>query len=291
MEILRFDRLPVPDMTRWRRESGEKPSRHWEKVSDDAQGAASLTLLVMPYRPYLPTAEGVEISSFYVASNMLHGMCRRDGLDIPVKPLIAGFGIGAYGRSGLVSIPGVGTRFAAAVLKSDMQPDDRWVWNDARPLAAECEDCKICISQCPAGALAGNGRVDVDRCIRAQAQYQTPRMPDASRDMIGASAWGCELCQDICPRNSGIEPEKMPEELEKALELRKLLTGDVKALGEWIGSNYARPARMQARGCLVAANMGRRDLEPEIRALLKSPVEAVRDCAQWALNKLQNGGK
>jgi hypothetical protein len=47
---------------------------------------------------------------------------------------------------------------------------------------------------------------------------------------------------------------------------------------------------MQARGCLVAANMGRHDLIPEIQALLKSPVEAVRDCAQWSLNKLQNGG-
>jgi len=78
--------------------------------------------------------------------------------------------------------------------------------------------------------------------------------------------------------------------MESALELKKLLTGDVKALGKWIGSNYARPARMQARGCLVAANMGRHDLIPEITALLKSPVEPVRDCAGWALKKLQNGG-
>lgn len=286
MEILRFENIPVPDMARWRAESGEKPSKHWEKVADDPRGARSLTILVQPYLPYLPTNEGVELSAFYVASNELHALAVKEALDMPVKPLLAGYGIGAYGRSGLVSITGAGTRFAAAVLKSDAEPDDRWVWNDERPLAEECDACSLCVKNCPGSALTGSGRLDVDRCIRAQAQYQTPRMPDESRTHIGASAWGCELCQDMCPRNSGIDPVKMPAELEEALELRKLLTGDVKTLGKWIGSNYARPARMQARGCLVAANMGRSDLQAEIHALLRSPVEPVRDCAEWALRKL-----
>lgn len=290
MEILRFEGLPVPDMGRWKRESGEKPSRHWEKVCAEAKGVRSLTLLVMPYSTYRPTAEGVEISAFYVASNMLHEKAGHDGLDMPVKPLISGYGIGAYGRSGLIAIPGIGTRFAAAVLKSDAEPDGKWFWDDNRPLDGMCAGCRKCVESCPANALAGNGRLEVDKCLRAQAQYQTPRMPDESRELIGASAWGCEICQQVCPRNSGLTQERMPEELESALELKKLLTGDVKALGKWIGSNYARPARMQARGCLVAANMGRHDLIPEIEALLKSPVEPVRDCAGWALKKLQNGG-
>lgn len=290
MEILRFENIPVPDMARWRIESGEKPSRHWEKVNDDGQGARSVTILVQPYAPYAPTQEGVEISAFYVASNALHSLAGNDALALPVKPIIAGYGIGAYGRSGLVSIPGIGTRFAAAILKSDAEPDAKWEWREDRPLAEECADCDACVRKCPGGALIGNGRLDVDRCIRAQAQFQTPRMPDESRHYVGASAWGCELCQDICPRNAGIMPVSMPGELEAALELRKLLTGDVKELGKWIGSNYARPARMQARGCLVAANMGRRELLPEIRKLLASNVEAVRDCADWAINKLENGG-
>ena len=291
MDILRYDGLPVPDMDRWRRESGERPSRHWEKVCAKAEDVRSLTILIKPYSPYLPTAEGVELSAFYVASNALHTAAGKMALDMPVKPLLAGYGIGAYGRSGLVSIPGIGTRFAAAVLKSDEPPDSKWTWDEMRPLSQECENCCICVEGCPAGALRGNGRLDIDKCLRAQAQYQEPRMPDESRDMIGASAWGCEICQEICPRNSGIAAVRMPDELENALELRRLLLGNVKELGAWIGTNYARPARLQARACLVAANMGRHDLLPEILVLMKSPVEAVRDCAGWAINKLKNGGK
>lgn len=290
MEILRFENLPVPPLEIWRADSAARMNRHWEKVSADAGDIKSVTVLVKPYAPYAPTCEGVELSAFYVASNELHALAGRRGLNLPVKPLLAGYGIGAYGRSGLISIDGVGTRFAVAVLASEDEPDSCRQWREDRPLAKECEGCSACVDNCPNHALMGDGRLDINECLRAQAQYQEPRMPDASRELLGASAWGCEICQQVCIRNRGMEPVKMPDELEKALELKRLLRGDVSGLGKWIGANYARPARMQARACLVAANMGRHDLEEEMRFLLKSPVEAVRDCAQWAINKLKTGG-
>ena len=290
METLCFDRLPVPELARWRRESAAAPSRHWEKVSADARGARSLTLWIKPYAVYLPTCEGLELSAFYVASNALHSLVGKSALNMPLKPLITGFGIGAYGRSGVVAIPGIGTRFAAAVTGCDAEPDPKWDWREDRPLSEECTDCRACVSACPNGALIGDGRLNTDSCLRAQAQYQSPPMPYASRERLGSSIWGCEICQQVCPRNGGQEPVLMPPELEAALTLKMLLQGDVSALGEWIGTNYARPARMQARACLIAANMARRDLLPDIRALLKSQVEPVRDCAAWAIEKLKDGG-
>ena len=291
MDIIRFEKLPVPAFESWKADSTARMNRHWEKVSADAGDVRSLTVLIKPYAPYEPTAEGLELSSFYVASNELHLLAGKAALNLPVKPLLAGYGIGRYGRSGVISIPSVGTRFAAAVLASDAEVDSKWEWRENAPLADECAECNACVDACPNRALMGDGRVDIDRCLRAQAQFQEPRMPDRSREMLGASLWGCEICQLVCPRNRGIEEVKMPAELELALELKKLLLGDVSGLGKWIGTNYARPARMQARACLVAANMGRTDLMDEITALMRSSVGAVRDCAEWAINKLQTGGK
>ncbi len=290
MDILKFENLPVPAFESWLADSRARMNRHWERVTTDAGEARSLTLLIKPYSDYLPTREGVELSAFYVASNELHGIAGKSAVFLPVKPLIAGYGIGSYGRSGVTSIPGIGTRFAAAVLASENEPDPKWEWRDNRPLADECTGCTACVDKCPNHALMGDGRVNIDLCLRAQAQFQQPRMPESSRHMLGAFAWGCEECQRVCPRNKGLEKVRMPAELEDALQLKKLLAGDVADLGKWLGSNYARHAMMQARGCLVAANMGRRDLLPEITALLGSPVEAVVDCAQWAINKLENGG-
>ena len=286
-KILCFPALPIPDFSRWREESSRNPSPHWAKVTTDTGDARSITLWLRACPPYRPTREGVALSSFYIASNALHAQTRERALNLPLKPLLAGYGIGAYGRNGPIAVPGLGTRFAAAAEASSDPPDPLRKWDDHRPLDARCEKCGACAAACPNGALPGNGRVDVALCLRAQAQFQTPRMPDASRDRIGASQWGCDLCQEACPRNAAIAPVSMPEELERALELKRLLAGDVKPLGEWIGTNYARPARMQARASLVAANLGRRDLTEDIRKLQNSPVEAVRDCAAWALVKLE----
>lgn len=291
MDIIRFENLPVPVFESWKIDSTARMNRHWERVSADAGDVKSITVLIKPCPPYEPTSEGLELSSFYVISNELHSLAGKAVLNLPVKPLLAGYGIGRYGRSGVISIPGVGTRFAAAVIASDDEPDPKWVWHENAPLAEECAACNLCMENCPNHALMGDGRVDVDRCLRAQAQFQEPRMPDSSRDMLGASLWGCDICQQECPRNKGIYAVKMPEDIEQALELKKLLMGDVAGLGKWLGSNYARPARMQARACLVAANTGRKDLINEITALLCNPIEAVRDCAEWAINKLQSGGK
>ena len=285
--ILCFPALPIPDLSFWREESSRSPSPHWAKVTTETGEARSITLWLRACPSYRPTREGVELSSFYVASNALHAQTRERGLNLPLKPILAGYGIGAYGRNGLIAVPGLGTRFAVAAEASLDPPDPLRRWEAHRPLDGQCEGCGACMAACPNGALLGNGRVDVTQCLRAQAQFQTPRMPDTSRDRIGASQWGCDICQRACPRNRQIVSVPMPEALENALELKRLLAGDVKPLGEWIGTNYARPARMQARASLVAANLGRRDLTEDIRKLQNSPVEAVRDCAAWALEKLE----
>ena len=82
----------------------------------------------------------------------------------------------------------------------------------------------------------------------------------------------------------------MPEALERGLALKKLLHGDVDDLGEWLGSNYAHPARLQARACMVAANLRRHELMDDIRALADSDAETVRVCAEWAQRKLKSEG-
>ena len=104
-KILCFPALPIPDFSRWREESSRNPSPHWAKVTTDTGDARSITLWLRACPPYRPTREGVALSSFYIASNALHAQTRERALNLPLKPLLAGYGIGAYGRNGLIAVP------------------------------------------------------------------------------------------------------------------------------------------------------------------------------------------
>ena len=142
-KILCFPALPIPDFSRWREESSRNPSPHWAKVTTDTGDARSITLWLRACPPYRPTREGVALSSFYIASNALHAQTRERALNLPLKPLLAGYGIGAYGRNGLIAVPGLGTRFAAAAEASSDPPDPLRKWDDHRPL-----DCLLYTSRC-----------------------------------------------------------------------------------------------------------------------------------------------
>ncbi|MGI6239512.1 MAG: 4Fe-4S double cluster binding domain-containing protein [Christensenellales bacterium] len=282
---MREYRLGVPDFARWRRDCAERGYTHVSNVKTQIESARSLLLRIAPCPPYAPTDEGVSISAFYVASNALYRAARRRGVSMPIKSLIAGYGIGAYGRNGVIAIPGIGSQFAAQAVESDEMPDENFEWCEDRGFSAECERCDACVAACPTRALDGTGHVDIEKCLRAQASRGA--MPEQSRALIEGDLWGCDICQRVCPRNRDVGRTAMPEGLADAISLKRLLAGDVGALGVWIGTNYARPARMQARACILAANLERRDLIGEIRALLSSESEAVCDCAGWALRKLE----
>ena len=70
------------------------------------------------------------------------------------------------------------------------------------PHTGGCGSCRICIDACPTSALLGDGSLDARKCI----SYLTIETKDAEhpkelRSGIGEWAFGCDICQDVCPYN------------------------------------------------------------------------------------------
>jgi len=101
-------------------------------------------------------------------------------------------GVGFCGRSGLLIVPGVGTRvFLAEILVTvAIEPD--------APCTLGCGGCGKCVAACPAGALSGSPAPDCRRCISAL----TIEVPGSAPRLPRATLMGCDVCQDVCPHNA-----------------------------------------------------------------------------------------
>lgn len=131
-------------------------------------------------------------------------------------------GLGFIGKNGFVINPELGTySYLGEMIVSYPFPADE-------ELLDSCGDCNICVDRCPTGALVGNGQLDSKKCISFLTQTKG-FMPMEYRAKIGNRLYGCDTCQQVCPRNKGIntahhediilEPEILKPELTGLLQI------------------------------------------------------------------------
>lgn len=301
MGFARAYSVSTEPFARWGAVTKADPNPKWSGLHADPRelmpNARSLVILLWTYAPYASPVPGeVTLHAYYTAcqaayfaSERAAGLLRDAGYEaisdatVPVKPALLRTGEALYGRNGVTAIRGLGSRYRAQVILTDA-PFPAVNETPESEIDPRCGSCGACIRTCPVSALKGTSRVDVNRCLRAISYAE--EMPVEAREKIGACLLGCDFCQAVCPRNAGIAPVPMPSELREVLSLPRLLTGDTKELGKWIGANYARPMRIAGRAAILAANLGRTDCAPYLRKLLDCEFAYVREHARWALERL-----
>src|SRR5439155_1128886 len=73
--------------------------------------------------------------------------------------------------------------------------------------------CRLCIDGCPTGALDEPGVLDSTKCLSYWTQAPEP-IPEEYRRDLGASVYGCDICQEVCPWNRGIEKRRRQSTVE-----------------------------------------------------------------------------
>lgn len=64
-----------------------------------------------------------------------------------------------------------------------------------------CGRCTLCIDSCPTGAITAPYQLDSRRCISYMTIETKGEVPTEFRSSVGAHAYGCDICQDVCPWN------------------------------------------------------------------------------------------
>jgi epoxyqueuosine reductase len=159
-------------------------------------------------------------------------------------------------------------------------------------LGLDCGECRLCIEACPTGALDEPGTLDATRCLSYWTQAPSP-IPDEYRAEIGDMVYGCDICQDVCPWNRGVEKRRrgMPldPDARPVVSLVDWLKRDEDALVAEFDRLYVprKEGRWLRRNALIAAgNVGDSELRPEVERHAASPDPVVADAANWALAQM-----
>ena len=110
-------------------------------------------------------------------------------------------GVGFYGKNTML----ITHRHGSWVVLGTLVTDRRG--RATAPLELDCGSCTLCIEACPTGALDEPASVDANKCLSYWTQAPAP-IPEGYRAELGAQAYGCDICQDVCPWNRGIEKRR-----------------------------------------------------------------------------------
>ena len=161
------------------------------------------------------------------------------------------------------------------------------------PLALDCGSCTLCIEACPTGALDEPGVVDSTKCLSYWTQAPSP-IPDEYREELRAQVYGCDICQDVCPWNRGIEKRRatdaLPDDAEPHVSLAAWLGSDGDALRRRYDRLYVpkNDARYLRRNALVAlANTGSAEDVALAEPFLSAENDLLREQARWTIARIE----
>ncbi|HUY72790.1 MAG TPA: tRNA epoxyqueuosine(34) reductase QueG [Gaiellaceae bacterium] len=196
-------------------------------------------------------------------------------------------GVGFYGKNTMLITRRHGSWVLLGTLVSaaELEP--------TRPLEAGCGSCTLCIDACPTGALDEPGVLDARRCLSYSTQMPEP-IPVAHREPLGAQVYGCDICQDVCPWNRGVERRRATGEPDRAahVDLLEWLEPGSRIDGDLLQRLYVprNDPRWLRRNALVAlGNTG--SGAPEELAVLRSHADGddslLAEHARWALERIE----
>ncbi|MFW3300764.1 tRNA epoxyqueuosine(34) reductase QueG [Mammaliicoccus sciuri] len=196
-------------------------------------------------------------------------------------------GLGFAGKNGFIINEELGTwSYLGEMLVSiPFKPDD--------PVIDSCGDCNICVDRCPTGALVGNGQLNSQKCISFLTQTKG-YLKDEYRYKIGNRLYGCDTCQQVCPRNRGINTEHddiilEPEVLKPRLvPLLKMSNKEFKNTYGHLAGAWRGKKPIQRNAIVALTHFNEESAIPDLKDVaLTDPRPMIRGTAFWAIGQIQ----
>ncbi len=229
-------------------------------------GAKTAILLVTNYKqPKMPfRTDGTGLIASYARKRDYHNVHRRrlkkligwleeqsgqkgiaigfsDSKPIMEKALFAKAGLGWMGKNTLLIHRKFGTFILLSGLLTTLELTDQ---EDFPTHLPKCGVCTRCLDACPTGALISPYTLDAARCLSYHLIENEGPVPEEIAKKNPGYAFGCDICQDVCPHN-----------VRPPLSLKEDFTPDDPE------SCYLTPDRLKTIGDLNGTPLKRRGIE------------------------------
>ena len=195
-------------------------------------------------------------------------------------------GVGFYGKNTMLITKRHGSWVVLGTLVTDAEIER------SAPLELDCGSCTLCIEACPTGALDEPGTLDSTRCLSYWTQAPGS-IPEEYRAELGAQVYGCDICQDVCPWNRGVEKRRAGEQPPAGAEPHVSLVEWLELSDDELRTRYERlyfprkDSRYLRRNALVAlGNSGGPELRAAAEAYADGEDPLLREHAGWTLARL-----
>ncbi len=113
-------------------------------------------------------------------------------------------GLGWIGKHSLLIRKGIGSFFflAEIICSLEVEPD--------APTTDHCGSCTACIDACPTNAIIDNKIIDSNACISYLTIEKRTELSVDEKANLNNWAFGCDICQDVCPWNRFASPTTEP---------------------------------------------------------------------------------
>ena len=146
-------------------------------------------------------------------------------------------GIAVYGKNTMAITRRHGSWVVLGVLVTDVELAPTWE-DPGSPAWDACGSCRACIDACPTDAIVADGVLDARRCLSYLSQSRLEQLPypDEFEDRV----YGCDICQDVCPWNRGVERRRGGEEPDDVEEVYPSLAGWLEEEPQRLVDRYRR---------------------------------------------------
>jgi epoxyqueuosine reductase len=200
-------------------------------------------------------------------------------------------GLGWIGKNTCVINPELGSWIFLSTVISNLQLDCD------RPALDQCGTCTLCLDACPTGALVEPHALDSTRCLSYLTIELKGAIPEAHREAIGEHAYGCDICQEVCPWNLTPSPRSrdtawLPRaglDMPRLVDVWRRTDGELRDLLKGSAMKRAGVTRLRRNLAVALGNSGDPEAVPALQAqgepAARDPL--VAEHVSWAVKKLR----